>query len=195
MFSILLIDDDTDFSSVSRLYLEKCGFEVFTTNSRDEGERILHSRHIDCIVQRFFGAESRWMGITSTAQRTDDDKTGPCDLRELEFWVRACIEQNREPLLSFPPLSIDKAERRVLINEKPIGLTPYEFDILYLLASAPYRVFSLAEVYREVWRLPDLGNAQTVRVHLTRMRHKLNEIYPSHTFIEIVWGKGFRFIG
>lgn len=109
-------------------------------------------------------------------------------------------EQSSRPLqsesrLSFPPLSIDRAGRQVWMNGKSAALTPREFDILFLLASTPYRIYSLEEIYREVWRMPDLGNAQTVRVHLTRMRHKLKEICPSRPFIEIVWGKGFRFIG
>lgn len=195
MFSILLIDEDTSFIGLNSTYFEQRGFEVFTTKTKTEAENILGRRHIDCIVQRFFDTDSEWMGITSTLETLGDNTDSPCNLHELEFWVRTCIEQNRKFLLSFPPLSIDKTGRRALINGESIGLTPHEFDILFLLASSPYRVYPLAEIYREVWKLPDLGNAQTVRVHLTRMRHKLKKNCPSHTFIDIVWGKGFRFIG
>lgn len=195
MFSILLIDDDTNFTSLNSNYFEKRGFEVFTTPTKAEAENILRSQHIDCIVQRFADTDSKWVGITSTLQAHGDNEDRPGELCELEFWVRTCIEQNRQSLLSFPPIFIDKAGRRALINGKSIGLTPHEFDILYLLASTPYRVYSLVEIYREIWKLPDLGNAQTVRVHLTRMRHKLKKSCPSKTYIELIWGKGFRFIG
>ena len=45
-------------------------------------------------------------------------------------------------------------------------------------------------IYREIWKLPDLDNTQTVKVHVARMRHKMEAACPGHSFIGTVWKQG-----
>lgn len=128
-----------------------------------------------------------------------DYMTKPYDFRELEFRIHARtrsgsnLQEKPGRKLSFPPLEIDPAGRSVLVNGVPLHLTAYEFDILLLLARDPGRVYSLEEIYRLVWQQPDLGNTLTVRSHLARMRHKLEEACPERQFLNLAWGKGFFF--
>ncbi len=129
----------------------------------------------------------------------DDYLTKPYDLRELLLRIEARIRQSsgrvsRGEQLRFPPLVIDLDGRRVFIHEKPVSLTGNEFDILALLAGTPEQVFSADEIYRGVWKLPDLDSTHTVQVHVARMRRKLELAYPKHKFIQTAWGKGYLFI-
>ncbi|MEG1426500.1 MAG: response regulator transcription factor [Oscillospiraceae bacterium] len=128
-----------------------------------------------------------------------DYMTKPYDFRELELRIHARIRSRDDPLtkpgrkLSYPPLEIDPEGRSAAVNGSPLHLTAYEFDILLFLARDPGKVYPLEEIYRLVWRRPDLGNTLTVRSHLARMRHKLEEACPERQFIGMAWGRGFYF--
>ncbi|NCB62709.1 MAG: response regulator transcription factor [Clostridia bacterium] len=225
MPSVLFVDDDKNILRINRVYFESRGYEVFTAESRERAEETLHTQTVDCVVLdilmpgtdgwelcRAFRAETTVpiLFLTSLTERdclyrgfelgADDYITKPYELRELEARVKARILRGKsapklQELLSFPPLTIDPAGRRVLVDDRSVALTAYEFDILLLLSREPGRVFSLENIYQAVWGLPDLGSCQTVRVHLARMRHKLEEACPRRRYIELVWGKGFKFDG
>lgn len=222
MSGVLFIDDDPAILRVNRVYFESRSYRVYTAESPEQAEQVLGEYQIDCIVLdilmpgvdgwtlcREFKAKRGIpiIFLTSLTEQdclyrgfelgADDYMTKPYELRELEMRVKARIRQHAgaapaEPLC-FPPLVIDADGRRALVDDKAISLTAYEFDILLLLARSPGKVFSMEAIYREIWKLPDLGNAQTVRVHLARMRHKLEAASPNHRFLEVVWGKGFLF--
>ena len=221
MAAVLFIDDDASLLRVNRVYFEGRGFTVFTASCFVEAQKLLARHLVDCIVLDILMPETdgwdicRRLGresmppvifLTSLTQQdclyrgfelgASDYLTKPYELRELELRIKARISGYRgkqQERLEFSPLSIDAVGRQVSIAGKPVALTAYEFDILLLLARSPGTVFSLEDIYRQVWALPDLGNAQTVRTHLARMRHKLEEACPSHCFIDLKWGKGFVF--
>ncbi len=222
MSRVLFVDDDPAILRVNRIYFESRRYLVHTAQSREQAEQLLEKYPIDCIVLDILmpGVDGwalcrEWKAkrsipivfLTSLTEQdclyrgfelgADDYITKPYELRELELRVKARIRQQTETApaerLVFPPLVIDADGRQVLLENVRIPLTAYEFDILLLLARSPGKVFSMATIYREIWNLPDLGNAQTVRVHLARMRHKLEDACPNRRFIEVVWGKGFLF--
>ncbi|UKS25513.1 response regulator transcription factor [Paenibacillus sp. HWE-109] len=90
-------------------------------------------------------------------------------------------------------LFIDNASRRVFINEQEINLTTKEFELLIFLASNPNRVFSKDHIFERIWGFDAMGDAQTVTVHIRKLREKM-EIDPSNSqYIETVWGAGYRF--
>lgn len=221
MATVLFIDDDMSFLRVNRVYFEKHGFRVFAAQGFEEAKYIWTSEAIDCIVLDVLMPEIDGWEVCRHLQGTGmppiifltsltdkeciyrgfelgaaDYLTKPYELRELEMRINARIKEaysvHRERL-EFGELCIDTSARQVMIAEKPLGLTAYEFDILLLLVRQPKRVFSLEEIYREVWKLPDLGNAQTVRTHLARMRAKLEDALPNYQYIGRCWGRGFNF--
>ena len=73
-----------------------------------------------------------------------------------------------------------------------IKLTPIEFDILYLLASNPGRVFSTDEIFEKVWNEKVYEANNTVMVHIRRLREKMNEDSRKPKFIKTVWGVGYQ---
>ncbi|UOQ46362.1 response regulator transcription factor [Halobacillus salinarum] len=97
--------------------------------------------------------------------------------------------------LEFGPLVISPEQRRVMIYENDIELTPKEFDILYLLASYPNKVFSVENIFKQVWGEAYLEGTNTVMVHIRTLRKKLAEGQSTSKWIKTVWGVGYSFNG
>lgn len=90
-------------------------------------------------------------------------------------------------------LLIDKASRRVFVNDKEVAFTTKEFDLLAFLASNPNRVFSKDQLFEQIWGMDSLGDIATVTVHIRRIREKI-ELDPSNSqYIDTIWGAGYRF--
>ena len=89
-------------------------------------------------------------------------------------------------------LLIDYEARRVFIGDEEIKLTPIEFDILYLLASNPGKVFSTDEIFEKVWNEKVYEANNTVMVHIRRLRGKMKEDTRQNKIITTVWGVGYK---
>ncbi|BFT74103.1 response regulator transcription factor [Paenibacillus sp. P36] len=90
-------------------------------------------------------------------------------------------------------LLIDNSSRRVFVHDQEINITTKEFDLLYFLATNPNRVFSKDHLFERIWGFDAMGDAQTVTVHIRKLREKI-EVDPSNSqYIETVWGAGYRF--
>ncbi|TJY42214.1 response regulator transcription factor [Cohnella pontilimi] len=90
-------------------------------------------------------------------------------------------------------LLIDKASRRVFVNDKEVPFTTKEFDLLTFLASNPNRVFSKDQLFEQIWGMDSLGDIATVTVHIRKIREKI-ELDPSNSqYIDTIWGAGYRF--
>ena len=89
-------------------------------------------------------------------------------------------------------LSINRENHKVLIDGEEIKLTPIEFDILYLLASNPGRVFSTDEIFERVWNEKVYEANNTVMVHIRRLRGKMKEDTRQNKIITTVWGVGYK---
>jgi DNA-binding response OmpR family regulator len=90
-------------------------------------------------------------------------------------------------------LQIDKASRRVYVNNHEVSLTAKEFDVLTFLALHPNRVFSKEELFERLWGFDSLGDISTVTVHIRKIREKIETDSSNPQYIETVWGAGYRF--
>jgi len=134
----------------------------------------------------------------------DDYVVKPFSPRELAVRVRnvhrrslgtvAASLSGAGSTLMFDDLSIDSVTREVTARGALVALTPKEFDLLTLLASAPRRVFTRGQLLEEVWdSSPDYQDQATVTVHVGRLRQKL-ELEPDQPrWITTVRGVGYRF--
>lgn len=140
------------------------------------------------------------MGITGGA---DDYVTKPFNPLELTARVKSQLrrytqlnpntaERPEENEISIRSLSINKDNHKVVIDGEDIKLTPIEFDILYLLASNPGRVFSTDEIFERVWNEKVYEANNTVMVHIRRLRGKMNEDSREEKIITTVWGVGYK---
>ena len=94
--------------------------------------------------------------------------------------------------ISIKGLIINKDNHKVVVYGEEIKLTPIEFDILYLLASNPGRVFSTDEIFEKVWNEKVYEANNTVMVHIRRLRGKMKEDARQNKIITTVWGVGYK---
>ena len=108
--------------------------------------------------------------------------------------LREIIEQRgyNENIININNMTIDKRQHRVSVNKKEVVLTAREFDILYLLATNRGRVFSAEEIFERVWKEKYYQSNNTVMVHMSRLRDKLEQNSYEDKIIHTVWGVGYK---
>ncbi|MGI6126790.1 MAG: response regulator transcription factor [Planifilum sp.] len=90
------------------------------------------------------------------------------------------------------PVRIDTGAHTVEVAGRPVSLRNKEYELLLYLARNAGMVLSRDRLYEHVWGSDASGNAQTVPVHIKRIRQKIEQD-PSHpAIIETVRGAGYR---
>jgi DNA-binding response OmpR family regulator len=90
-------------------------------------------------------------------------------------------------------LSINRTDRRVMVNNKEVIFTAKEFDVLTFLAMNPNQVFSKEHLFERIWGYDSAGDISTVTVHIRKIREKIEYDPKYPDYIETVWGAGYRF--
>ena len=89
-------------------------------------------------------------------------------------------------------LTLDDAKKSVEVDGRPVSLTPTEYRILLFLVRNAGRVFSIEQIYEEVWDEPAYNPENTVAVHIRHIREKI-EIDPGNPqYLKVVWGTGYK---
>jgi len=91
-----------------------------------------------------------------------------------------------------PLLQLDDAAKRVLLQGKEVELSPREYELLRLLASAPGRVFSNQEILDAVWKGQGFATAKDVKQYVYLLRRKLEEDPQNPRLILTVRGFGYK---
>lgn len=132
----------------------------------------------------------------------DDYVTKPFSPAELVLRVKAVLRRAREQVqrqarerLEIRGLVIDQASRVVELDGVPLNLTAREFDLLWVLATHPNRVFSRDQLLRLVWQNEFGADPATVTVLIRRLRQKIEKDPEKPEFIKTVWGVGYKFQG
>ena len=110
--------------------------------------------------------------------------------RYTTFNPNSKIETSKEIFLE--NISINKENHQVVSYGKDVKLTPIEFDILYLLARNPGKVFSTEEIFEKVWNEKMYEANNTVMVHIRRLREKIELDSRNAQIIKTVWGVGYK---
>ena len=89
-------------------------------------------------------------------------------------------------------LEVDDDSKAVHVEGEPVKLTPMEYGILKLLTENAGRVYSIDQIYENVWNEPSFNPENTVAVHIRRIREKI-EINPKEPkYLKVVWGIGYK---
>ena len=89
-------------------------------------------------------------------------------------------------------LTINDDTKEVFVDDEPIKLTPIEYNILLLLTKNAGKVFSIDEIYKQIWNEEAIGANNTVAVHIRHIREKI-EINPREPrYLKVVWGVGYK---
>ena len=89
-------------------------------------------------------------------------------------------------------LTVDDERKEVTVDGEAVRMTPVEYKILLLLIKSPGRVYSIDQIYEQVWNEPAYSPENTVAVHIRRIREKI-EINPKEPkYLKVVWGIGYK---
>jgi len=101
---------------------------------------------------------------------------------------RRISKEKEGKMLKIENLSIDPDKFEVIVDEKDITLAKKEFELLYLLASRPGRVFLRNEILNQVWGNEVIVGDRTIDVHIRKVRQKLGL-----DCITTIKGVGYKF--
>lgn len=102
------------------------------------------------------------------------------------------METKKENILKNGGLMVDTDTREVTVDGEPVKLTPVEFGILAFLMRDAGRVFSMEQIYENVWDEPAYNPENTVAVHIRRIREKIEINAKEPKYIKVVWGVGYK---
>ena len=89
-------------------------------------------------------------------------------------------------------LCMNDDTKEVTVDGEPVKLTPIEYNILFLLVKNQGKVFSIDQIYENIWNEEAIGADNTVAVHIRHIREKI-EINPREPkYLKVVWGVGYK---
>ena len=89
-------------------------------------------------------------------------------------------------------LAINDDLKSVSVDGEAVRLTPIEYNILLLLVKNQGKVFSINQIYENIWNEEAIGADNTVAVHIRHIREKI-EINPKDPqYLKVVWGVGYK---
>lgn len=219
---ILIADDEADIVSMLSSFFESKGYLVLSAangiealkqteqqpdiilldinmpelNGLDVCKRIRD--YISCPILFLTARIEDTDKVKGFAVGGDDYIVKPFSLVELEARVRAHLR--RESRHSFESqvkfsdeLTIDYSERCLFFTGKRLSLAKKEFDIVELLSQNSGQTFDKERIYEHIWGYDSEGNSSVVAEHIRRIRAKIAE-YTDRTYIETVWGCGYKWI-
>ncbi len=130
----------------------------------------------------------------------DDFISKPFDVNEVAVRVYSLLRRSRDfsenggekQTLSLKNLEIDLESREVRVSGKPLTLTAREYDILVLLMRYPNKVFTRQNIFETVWGGAYLGDDNTINVHISNLRSKIQKLDDKEEYISTIWGVGFK---
>lgn len=220
---ILVVDDEKDIRKLLTDFFQLQGYQVYTARNGQEAlDKISVNPDIillDINMPQMDGMEvckkirnyvtCPILFLTARIQEQDqinglmiggdDYIMKPFAVRELGARVAAHLRREqrtaaREDVRFQQDLVINYSSRQVLFQGKPINFTRTEFDLVEFLSLHKGQVFSRERIYELVWGYDSPGDSDIIMEHIRRIRMKLRK-YTETSYIETVWGVGYKWIG
>ncbi|MDD2481670.1 MAG: response regulator transcription factor [Lutispora sp.] len=219
--NVLIVDDEKLIVKGLRYSLEQQGYNVFTAYNGAEAMESLENNIIDFIILDLMLPDTDGMMLCKRIRRdydmpilmltakdgdydkilgfefgADDYMTKPFNTLELIARIKAIMRRTEKigegKAIVQDDLLINWDERRAYIKGKEINLTAKEFDMLYLLATNPGRVFTREDIFRLIWE-EDAFDVRTIDVHIRNLRDKVEPDGKHPIYIMTKWGVGYYF--
>ena len=199
---ILLVDDEKLIRDVVREYLELDGFLIDEADDGVEAVAMALKNDYNLIIMdimmpkkdgyqavREIRKEKDIPVLMLSARGEEFDKllgfelgiddyvTKPFSPKELVARVKAIIKRNEKSgvKLEFGGLVLDDKAHEVFIDNKPINLTPKEYDLLKFFISNNHIALSREQLLTNIWGYDFFGDDRTVDTHVKTLRHQLGE--------------------
>lgn len=219
---ILVAEDKHEIANLVRIYLQKEGYEVVLASDGQQAYDIINAEQIDlCVfdimmpkidgfaliqmVRKFSSVPI----LVLTAKTLEQDKilgldlgaddyiTKPFSSLELVSRVNAHIRRNygynsEVENIKYGNLLINKEKCKVSVNGEDCNLTAMEYKLLIKLISSPERVFTKSQLYNSVSGNYIEGDENTIAVHISRLRDKIEENPKKPRYIQTVRGLGYK---
>nr|WP_239540822.1 response regulator transcription factor [Pullulanibacillus pueri] len=220
----MVVDDDQSIVELLRDFLENDGFYVKMAYDASQALEVFQQNMIHCIILdimmpgqngfdlcRQLRTESDVPILFLSARSDDVDKIRGLGLGgddyivktaspgEIVARVKAVLRRSRlqqantSRKLDYGRLTLDLSTREVFVAGQKISLTPKEYDLLRLFAEHPRYVFSYDQLLEKFWE--GVGDKHTIRVHLSRLREKIEADPNQPQYLINEWGIGYRFEG
>ena len=220
--TLLIVDDEPGIVDTMRAYFSP-HYEVLTALSGQEGVQKAEKRpdlilldvnmpgmdgltvcqtireHVACPILFLTARIASADQIAGFQAGADDYIVKPFDLDELAARIAAHLrrEQRRtrpSAVRFFGECAVDYSARTVTVHGEAVPLSRREFDVLALLSLNAGQVFDRERIYETVWGLDGEGSSDTVMEHIRKIRAKL-AAHTLHSYIETVWGCGYKWNG
>ena len=132
----------------------------------------------------------------------DDYVTKPFNPLELVARVKSQLRRytqlgstagnKNEAVYTTGGLMVNDDLKEVSVDGETVKMTPIEYNILLLLVKNQGKVFSIDQIYENIWNEDAIGVDNTVAVHIRHIREKI-EINPKEPrYLKVVWGIGYK---
>ena len=131
----------------------------------------------------------------------DDYVTKPFNPLELTARVKSQLRRytklgtkatTNENIYQTGGLIINDDLKEVTVDGEVIKLTPIEYNILLLLVKNQGKVFSINQIYENIWNEEAIGADNTVAVHIRHIREKIEVNPKDPRYLKVVWGVGYK---
>lgn len=107
-------------------------------------------------------------------------------------WLGSTARSDNQSEFRTGGLVIRDDLKEVTVDGEKVKLTPIEYNILLLLVKNQGKVFSINQIYENIWNEEAIGADNTVAVHIRHIREKI-EINPKEPrYLKVVWGVGYK---
>ena len=185
--TILLVDDEMDILDIKKRYLVQAGYQVLVARDGVEGLDLFRKKSVDLIIT----------DIMMPNMDGYDFIAKPFSPRELVLRVNNILRRLHRggeiEQIELGDLVMNHVVHEARIGECFLELTVKSFELLWILASNPERVFSKTELYEKVWQEDFVDDTNTLNVHIHALRQELTKYASSNTpAIKTVWGLGYK---
>lgn len=133
----------------------------------------------------------------------DDYVTKPFNPLEIEARIKAQLRRyykfnenskEKDEIIQSGALRLDTSTYVLYKNDKEVVLTSTEYKILLLLMSSPGRVFTKKQIFEKVWEENFYGDDNSIMVHMSKLREKIEEDSKKPVYIKTIRGLGYKFM-
>ena len=206
--TILLVDDEVEITDIHQRYLVQAGYQVLVAHDGVEALEIFKRKAIDLISEvQYQSPDQPFLFITAKTSEqdkiyglslgADDFIAKPFSPRELVLRVHNILRRlhrgGESEVVSLGDLRMNHSSHEVQVGDVALDLTVKSFELLWLLASNPERVFSKTDLYEKVWQEDYVDDTNTLNVHIHALRQELAKHASAETpTIKTVWGLGYK---